>query len=202
MKIGTENKTKTILAAGLGILALFMVYRAFRGDEETPAPQTAAAKVPASTGSTATSAIAPPRAATSNARNAPHALLAQTLDPTLRFDLLKSSEEVSYTGSGRDIFRSQPPPPPVPKVVAPVVDTSKPPPPPPPPPINLKFYGFASRKGGGDKSIFLSSGDDIFIAKEGQIVNRRYKIVKVNPTSIDVEDVLTNNRQTIYLTTG
>ena len=42
-------------------------------------------------------------------------LLAQTLDPTLRFDLLKSSEDVTYKGSGRDIFRSQAPPPEIPK---------------------------------------------------------------------------------------
>ncbi len=40
------------------------------------------------------------------------------------------------------------------------------------------------------------------MAKEGDIVNRRYKILKINNNSVDVEDVLTNNRQTLYLTQG
>jgi hypothetical protein len=50
--------------------------------------------------------------------------------------------------------------------------------------------------------VFLSKGDDIFIAKEGQIIDRRYKIIKIGPNSIEVEDVLTNNRQTLPLTAG
>jgi hypothetical protein len=73
--------------------------------------------------------------------------------------------------------------------------------PPPPPPINLKFYGFANSKD-GSKRIFLSQGEDIFVAKEGQVVDRRYRIVKINPNSVDVEDVLTNNRQTLPLVAG
>src|SRR5206468_3291709 len=79
-----------------------------------------------------------------------HPLLAQTLDPTLRFDLLKSSEEVTYKGSGRDIFRSQAPPPEIPKIVTPPVNPG-PTAPPPPPPINLKLYGYAQRKNGEAK---------------------------------------------------
>jgi len=48
----------------------------------------------------------------------------------------------------------------------------------------------------------LSQGEDIFVAKEGDIVDRRYRIVKINANSVDVEDVLTNNRQTLPLTTS
>ena len=135
-------------------------------------------------------------------RAKPQPLLAQTLDPTLRFDLLKSSEDVTYKGSGRDIFRSQAPPPEIPKVVTYSGEAQRPQAPPPPPPINLKLYGYAQRKNGEAKKIFLSSGEDIFVAKEGDIVNRRYKILKINNNSVDVEDVLTNNRQTLYLQQG
>jgi len=196
MKLGTENKTKTGVAVVLGILAIYLVARALMGGGETPTPQA----------TTATAGITPaggayvPKKPLAD-RGKPHPLLAQTLDPSLRFDLLKSSEDVTYKGSGRDIFRSQAPPPPIPK---PVVDPTKvtPPPPPPPPPINLKLYGYAQRKNGEAKKIFLSSGEDIFVAKEGDIVNRRYKILKINNNSVDVEDVLTNNRQTLYLTQG
>ena len=199
MKLGTENKTKTSLAAVLGVLAIFMVVRALTGgEEETPSRQTGTA--PAPVRNTAGSAAANRRNPAAE-RAKLHPLLAQTLDPTLRFDLLKVSEDVTYKGSGRDIFRSQAPPPEIPKIVTPPVK-QEPPPPPPPPPINLKLYGYATRKNGEPKRIFLSSGDDIFVAKEGDIVNRRYKIVKINSNSVDVEDVLTNNKQTLYLTQG
>jgi hypothetical protein len=127
-------------------------------------------------------------------------LLAESLDPTLRLDLLKSSEDVSYKGAGRDIFQNQPEPEAIPKVAKPVINTG-PPTPPPPPPIPLKFYGFSGNKS-GPKQVFLSKGDDIFIAKEGQIIDRRYKILKIGPNSIEVEDVLNNNRQTLPLTAG
>jgi hypothetical protein len=63
----------------------------------------------------------------------------------------------------------------------------------------LKFFGFASRPG-EPKKVFLSEGDEVFVAKEGDIVDRRYKIVQINNTSVMVEDVLNNNRQPIPLT--
>lgn len=199
MKIGVENKTKTILASVLLVLALLMLYRWFSGGGEDASPAAPATRAPIA----ATPTTPPPQPAKSRAGAKPAAkgqLLAQTLDPTLRFDLLKTSEEVTYKGSGRDIFRSQAEPPPVAKIPQPV-QPAMPAAPPPPPPINLKFYGFAGRKD-GYKRIFLSQGEDIFVAKEGDIVDRRYRIVKINPNSVDVEDVLTNNRQTLPLTTG
>jgi hypothetical protein len=195
VKLGTENKTKTAIAAVLLILAGVLVVRAFRGDDNS-AP-----------------AVNPPRSpspgATSQARSgniqatrkAAHPMLAQTLDPTLRFDWLKSSEEVTYKGNGRDIFRSQPEAAPIPKPLPPDKQPNAVQVPPPPPPIDLKFYGFASRKD-GYKRIFLSRGEDIFVAKEGDIVDRRYKIVHIGQNSVDVEDVLTNNRQTLPLLAG
>lgn len=192
MKLGTENKTKTAIAAGLLLVAVFVVYNWLSsGDEAASSPAGPAA----SSGAAASAAKGTTKP---GARKSGPVLLAQSLDPTLRTDLLKSGEDVTYKGSGRDIFQNQPEPPPIPKVVAPVINTG-PPPPPPPPPIPLKFYGFSANKT-GPKQVFLSKGDDIFIAKEGQIVDRRYKILKIGPNSIEVEDVLTNNRQTLPLT--
>jgi hypothetical protein len=76
-----------------------------------------------------------------------------------------------------------------------------PPPIAPPPPINLKFFGFANRPG-ETKKIFLSQGEDIFIASEGDIVDRRYRVLHISPNAVDVEDVLNNNRQSLPLTQG
>ena len=158
--------------------------RAFRGgDEEPPPPLPSAAFA-------VRRRIGQPAPGAAKTARKPHPLLAQTLDPTLRFDLLKSSEDVTYKGSGRDIFRSQAEEAPIPKPLPPDKQPGYVAPPPPPPPIPLKFYGFASRKD-GNKRIFLSKGEDIFVAKEGDIVDRRYKIVHIGTNSVDVQDVLT-----------
>jgi len=125
------------------------------------------------------------------------------LDPTLRTDLLKNSEEAQYKGTGRNIFDSQAPLPKIPQPIKPPV-VPQPPlaeAPPPPPPIPLKFYGFAN-KPGEPKSVFLAQGDDIFIGHEGDIVNRRYKIIRIQQNQVEIEDVLNNNRQAIPLTQG
>jgi hypothetical protein len=195
VKLGTENKTKTIIAAVLAIAAAVLLVRAFRGDDNS-APAASAPR-PSSTGATSQAHSAN----TQTNRKTAHPMLSQTLDPTLRFDWLKSSEEVTYKGTGRDIFRSQPEAPPIPKPLPPDQQPNAKSTPPPPPPIDLKFYGFASRKD-GYKRIFLSKGEDIFVAKEGDIVDRRYKIVHIGQNSVDVEDVLTNNRQTLPLLAG
>ena len=193
MKLGTESKTKTAVAAGLLLVAAFAVYNWLRSSNDS-APSPAATKVTTAVNSGAKTLGKPA------ARKTGPVVLAQSLDPTLRVDLLKASEDVTYKGSGRDIFQNQPEPPPIPKEIQPVINTG-PPPPPPPPPIPLKFYGFTGNKS-GPKQVFLSKGDDIFIAKEGQIIDRRYKIIKIGPNSVEVEDVLTNNRQTLPLTAG
>jgi len=194
VKLGTENKTKTVIAAGLLVVAGFLLYNWLSGGDD------AASAPAAKTAATSAAQPASKQPGKPGAKTKGPVLLAQSLDPTLRLDLLKSSEDVTYKGSGRDIFSSQPPPAEIPKVVKPVMPTG-PLPPPPPPPIPLKFYGFSGGKT-GPKQVFLSKGDDIFIAKEGQIIDRRYKIIKIGPNSIEVEDVLNNNRQTLPLTAG
>jgi hypothetical protein len=131
----------------------------------------------------------------------------ENLDPTLRLELLAASEQVRYQGSGRNIFVSQP------DVVIPAPQASgatdqaeqqkwHPPPFPAPPPIPLKFFGFASRPG-QPKRIFLSQGEDVFIAGEGEIVDRRYKVVRISPASVEIQDVVGSGPpQNIPLTQG
>jgi hypothetical protein len=125
------------------------------------------------------------------------------LDPTLDLKLLSQSEGIKYAGNGRNIFVAgslaviERPRGPV------VTDkhTYVPPPVPGPPPITLKFFGFANRPG-ETKKVFLVQGEDIFIAAEGDIVDRRYRVLHISSTSVDVEDVLNNNRQSLPLMQG
>ena len=131
----------------------------------------------------------------------------RSLDPSLRYDWLKQSEDTEYKGSGRNIFQAQvTPPKPITNGSTDHLHAARMPPPapagpPPPPPIELKFYGFASSPG-QTKKVFLSQGEDIFIAGEGEIIDRRYKVLRISPASVEIEDVLNNNRQEIPLSQG
>lgn len=195
MKVGAENRKKLIAAIVLMVLAVFGVY-SLLSRPKTPAAAPAAAPATASAR----------RPATRRGASRGTAPAGENLDPTLRLDLLRASEGMKYEGTGRNIFRGEgggelPKP-----AANPLKDAAaKPAPPvptgpPPPPPINLKFYGFANRPGDPAKKVFLSEGDNIFIAGEGEVVNRRYKVVKIGQSSVEIEDLLYNNKRTIPLT--
>lgn len=198
MKLGAENKNKVIAAVALGVIAVVALAYEVSGWFGSSSASTS---VPATTNVAVN--IAPRQRNNSGNRNtASKKDPTQTLDPSLRFNVLRSSEDTKYEGTGRNIFRVfvEPPPPP-PKPVTDVATDHAPPPQPVyvPPPIELKFYGFAT-PAGGTKRIFLAHNEDVFIAKEGDIVDRRYKVMKISANSVDILDVLSNNRQSIPLT--
>lgn len=188
MKLGTEDRKKTYIAGALFVLAVLAVFYEFWPSSSEP---TVAAPPPVASSTPASGA----------AKGKRPAQVFSKFDPTLRTDLLKGSEEIAYQGSGRDIFHAQAEPKPsdVGKVIqTPLTGKSGPPVPPPNPPIPLKFYGFASSN--NKKQIFLAQGEDIFVAREGDIVKGRYKVVHVNPNNVEIQDVLSNYSQQIPLT--
>jgi hypothetical protein len=200
VKIGSENRTKVIAASALGLLAVVRV--GFMIWPSGPAVPPGAASTPAPVSSyPASSSGSSSRAPESKANAKLVASADMSLDPTLRLQLLHAVESINYAGSGKNIFVEQVEAPPIPTaVVSPVKDIpTGPPPTPPPPNINLKFFGFAN-KAGEPKRIFLSENEDVFIAAEGDIVNRRYKVIHINPSSAEIEDVLYNHSQSIPLT--
>ena len=183
MKIGTENRKEVIAATVLGVIAIVFLGQAFLWKPE-PAQGPATAKTSKST----------------------KKLEINSLDPTLQLDLLKASEDVKYEGNGRNIFRAQAEP--LPKPLASPLKNgigkeipAAPPKPAGPPPINLRFFGFESRPGHPQR-IFLSQGEDVFVASEGDVVKRRYKVVKILKNAVEIEDMLNNTQQTIPLTQG
>lgn len=205
MHLGFENKKKATWAAGLGVVAVLAFAYEFIPLLTTPS-------TPESSAQAAAPVIAPvasPKAASrvTAAKGTKKMPQMESLDPTLRLDLLALSEKTEYHGTGRNIFVSQAEDVEIPKPIAPVspdqtAEQWHPPTPAAPPPIPLKFYGFASSPG-EPKKIFLKNGDDVFVAGEGEIVDRRYKVIRITNTSVEIQDVVSSGPpQTIPLTQG
>ncbi len=205
MKLGTENKTKTVIALVLaGLALLFLAQWMFDSGPSTAA--TAPPHVSAADGKPVL-----PRKQLSHSSDKKTIATTWTpspRDPRLELKSLESTQAIEYKGSGRNIFQMTVDPiieKPIgdglikqgSKTSAPIVQTG----PPAPPPINLKFYGFAT-KTGGQKSVFLLQDGSVFIAREGDIIARRYKVVRINASSVEIQDMLSNNKQTIALTAG
>ncbi len=126
-------------------------------------------------------------------------------DPRLRLDILEASRKVKYEDGGRNIFTMQAE---IPKVDATVrprppmgPEYWTPTPTPPPPPIPITYYGYANKPGESRKIFLQQKGSqELFVAAQGDIVARRYRVVQFTPGSVTMEDVLTNNREVIQLT--
>ena len=83
-------------------------------------------------------------------------------------------------------FRPKPPPPPPPaQVQAPVVQPPLPTGPPPPPPIPLKFFGVMTVNG-QRVAAFSDERGNTFSAKEGDVIEGRYRLLRISPNSVDV----------------
>lgn len=204
MKLGIENRKELMAAAGLVVvLAAILAYQFMPSSSTIASTTPATTALPASAGAARPATRRSPAAAAGKRERAP-----QSLDPTLHLDQLASSERIKYEGTGRNIFVAQADTE-IPKVIgSATTDHNKKDtviqiqPPPPPPPIPLKFFGFAS-KPGEPKRVFLIKGDDVFVAGEGETVDRRYKVVRISPTTVEIQDVVGSGPpQSIPLTQG
>lgn len=219
LKVGTESKRNVIIAGVLFAVVAYLGIRQLVGGPSTPAstpaPTPAAAGRPASTRTgTGTGKVTTVKrtggmktGGTGNGAasgTAARRLTGSGLDPSLHFERLALSETIGYEGSGRNIFSGEAAPTPIevaaasarPGGVVPV--NAGPPSKPQPPAIDLKFFGYSASKD-GRREAFLLHGDDIFEAAAGEIVNQRFKVVSVDPHSVQVTDLSYNNTQTLQL---
>ena len=112
-----------------------------------------------------------------------------SLDPRLHYAQLAQSEDKQYEGSGRNIFRVE--------MEGKTLRTPPSPEPPRPTPraqlaeeqTRLRFFGFAFFLN-SPRRVFLSEGDAIFVGSEGEVVDRRYRIGRIDSNSVEVEDLI------------
>ncbi len=205
LPVGAESKPKLYAAIGLGallvILAAIQLPKFFGSSSPAPvAPPPTVVTQPAAPSTNVASTGA------STATPYPHEAVqlqsSSALDPTLHPELMAQAEDTTYKGNGRNIFSPDSAAPEQVRIEKPKPFRNQPPPPPPgpppPPSIDLKFYGYSSING-GNRQIFLLHGDDIFLAREGDIVDRRYRVVSIRPFSVEIEDIPYHNTQSLPL---
>lgn len=203
--LGIENKRQVyiVIVLFIGIIggAIYEFRDSFGGDSTPPPPPIVK---PA-----ASSNARPAKSSNTQASQGPDAekLSGAGLDPAVNFDKLAESEDVEYAGTGRNIFSGESEP----VRIEPAIASARPDPgqviaavPAPPivphaPPIDLKYFGYTLAK---DKSIkaFFTHGEDVFMARSGEVVDHRYKVGDIKPGSAQVTDLSYNNTQTLPLT--
>ena len=197
MKTGTEDRKKVIMFSVLLAIIVPVAIWEVSGYFSTPsAPRPAPA--PAQQQAVVAGATDP---------NGPAAekIPVNAIDPTLHLAKLAQSEDVDYRGTGRNIFSPEsipvhierPAAPPRPTVMTQVV---LPQPVPQAPPIDLKYFGYSEDKANrGSIKAFLVHGDDIFMARQGEVIDHRYKVGTISPGSVQVTDLAYNNTQTLSI---
>ena len=208
IRLTADQQKKGAAMAAFVLVAASVLYYELRDDSPAPIAPPVIATTPVKTTTAATSGagLAVPAGNVAGAAAKKLGTTSAQLDPTLRMEPMLITESLVYSGSGRNIFSASSAPIDIPKPIASVRPVKAPPPgppppppgPPPPPPIDLKFFGTATT-GDGTRRAFLLHGDDVFLASDGEIVQRRYKILKISANSIEVEDMSYNNRQTLPL---
>ena len=216
MKLGAE-KNKIILLGVLTAVAGYSVYTQLLSDP-VPAPRNAAR--------ISSAERTPPRARSTAARRGfgrfEEPLDPMTVDPTLRTDLLAKVRAVTFEGVERDLFRfgeRKKPEVAGPSAeelkaaeerIAALKDTAKAPEPSAPvarkptaPPIKWKYYGFAnSSKDARKRAFLIGDEEEVFIATEGDVFKKRYRVVRIGVNSIVIEDLQFKDEQSLPLEQG
>jgi len=192
MKMTPDTQKKALAVFVFVLLAAGILY--YQLSDATPSPRPVTP--------TPVQTTVAPSAAHPAARNVGSA--STQLDPTLHMNAMLVAERLVYSGTGRNIFSATSAPVDIPKPIASARPKATAPVytaplgPPPPPPIDLKFFGTETSSTGKRKA-FLLHGEDVFLAADGDIVQRRYKIITVSANSVLVEDMANNNRQSLPL---
>jgi hypothetical protein len=210
--LGTENKRQVYIVIALfAIIVAGGIYELhdYFGGPSTPAPPVAAPRPSAS--SNTRPGTAAKSAAAGQISQGPEAekLNNEDLDPTVHFDKLAQSEDVEYAGTGRNIFSAESIQVNIPVPAASArpnqqANLTLPPPAPivpQPPAIDLKYFGYTKAQ---DKTLkaFFTHGDDVFMARTGEVVDHRYKVGAIQPSSVQITDLSYNNTQTLALTSN
>jgi|CZKS01.1.fsa_nt_gi hypothetical protein len=232
-KIGAEPKKVAVVLVLLAVAAYFYISNRNSGESDAPsrsiaptavstAPAAAAGQRAGSRGNRSSgrgSAGNNPREFRPSMKP-PKGVDPSATDPTLHLNALAKLQDVKLEATTRSLFEISATPPvaltqnePAKIKLANAFHLYGPPPPPADPPkpptprapaIPLKFYGFVNPTRPDVKHAFFLDNDEIIVAGEGDLIKKRYKILRIGVNSAEVEDTTfkgDNTKQTLPLET-
>jgi hypothetical protein len=230
-KIGAEPKKVAAVVVLLAVAAYFYISNRNSGESDAPSRPSVSTTSGTAPGAAVQRAARPGsrsgRGATSNnprefrpSMRPPKGVEPSSVDPTLHLNALVKLQNVKLEPTMRSLFEISAAPPeaikdkdvgPIKVVKQFVLYGPKPPPPDPPKPptprapaIPLKFYGFVNPARPDVKRAFFLENDEIIVAGEGELIKKRYKILRIGVNSAEVEDTEfkgDNTKQTLPLET-
>jgi hypothetical protein len=217
--LGAEPKKVAILGVLLAVLGV--VYWMNSGPAPPPVPAAKSAPRAAQTAAPQTAATRPPAVRprpvgrTSDdftpTLKVPEGFDLASVDPNLKLDLLAKVRAVGEAGGRRSLFEFYTPPPPPPPKVKPITPAEAPKPlvakpadppkpvKPAPPPLTFKFFGYEGRPGDRSRHAMFVDGEDSYVLAEGDMVRDRYKVIRIGVTSVEIEDTVSKDRQTLQI---
>lgn len=190
MRMGFENKKQAYLLLSLATVLVSIASWELYGTFGTHA----------AAGGAVSSDVQISSMRTDRLHEGPSAILAS--EPHLRLAQLARSENTQYLSSGRNIFSLESEPVAIEAPLAAarpaeVAAVALPPGPPPLPPIELKYIGYTRNVGESAYKAVLAHNDESLIARAGDIVFHRYKVISIQPAIIQVTDLSDKNTQSL-----
>lgn len=115
---------------------------------------------------------------------------------------IEEARKTQYARTEHNIFTIYTAPPPPPRggahgpggVQQPVV-----PPPPPLPQLPVKFFGYSSVPGSGERRAFFTNGEDVYIVGEGETLLGQFRILRIGNNTLDFEEISSGRRNSVAL---
>ena len=134
-------------------------------------------------------------------------------NPHPRIEDINRAAKTEYKSSGRNIFSytaqapasvaHQPGPAIVPPKNSCGIESGPCPEPLPPPlvlPPNIKFFGFGGPNGTSRRAFFHdSNGDEVYVVAEGEVLLKRFRILRIGNASLDFEEISSGRTGTAAL---
>jgi hypothetical protein len=186
---GDKKRRQAILAASLFAVVVALAIWDLHGTTRTPShvPQ---ARVDASR----TQHASGKKAGTSALPSSFH----------LQLERLARSEGIDYAGDGHNLFGGAPAPVaiekpiaparPIPVILPPVLAKTE-------VPIDVKYAGYAESEPGKMNGLFMR-GDDISVARTGDIIFHRFRVGPIQSTNAQLTDLASNHSQRVTVATG
>ena len=124
-------------------------------------------------------------------------------NPEIQWGRIDARRKAEYKQSGGNLFSTVVPPTPA-QVNDDLIKAQKiadahkndPPPAPPDPvlPADMKFFGYGNVPNGTPRRAFLSYQDDVLIVSEGDTLIGRFRILKINNSTLEFEELSSGRR--------